>query len=121
MSDTVDTHTRQFKDAVTEYVALCDTLKPVANKVKLMKQRMKELEECIKVYMKENTLQVCRLPDHTGLKFCSVNRKATVSKRQILEIVGTVLSDQPDKHQVLEHEMQLLKNEIVQNEYLKRC
>ena len=109
----------KFKEHVTEYVELCDTLKPVATKMKLMRKRMVELEEGIVTYMKANTLQQCRLQDHSCLKFCTSNRKINVSKKQLLNIVDKVLNNDPSKSKI-QKELDVLQQETITKDYLKR-
>jgi len=115
--DPIDT---KFKDQVSEYVELCDTLKPVKNKIKLMKKRMSELEKTIMDYMKENTLNVCRLQDQSCLKFCTSSKKGTISKKQLQDVVDRVLNDDPAKIQSIQTELELLEKDKVDKDYLKR-
>jgi Glu-tRNA(Gln) amidotransferase subunit E-like FAD-binding protein len=109
-----------FKEYVSEYVELCDTLKPVKLKIKVMKKRMTELEQTIMGYMKKNTLHICRLQDQSCLKFCTSSKKATISKKQLQDVVLRVLNDDPLRLNSIQTELELLEKDKVDKDYLKR-
>lgn len=77
-----------FQKDVSEYVELDEKLKQANASIKVIKNRMAELEDNILDVMESKELDVCNLADGTKLKRASAKRQGPFNAKMVKEVLG---------------------------------
>ena len=82
------TDQESFQKDVSEYVELDEKLKQATAGIKVIKQRMTDLEDNILDFMESKELDVCHLADGTKLKKASAKRQGPFNAKMVKEVLG---------------------------------